>query len=97
MKLTITKTEVDALIRSSYDLPHDAEVEIVNTEANHHDWIINTQTDYECPLDVDPDELVDIVYSNGVVRIGLNAISLFQASWSVKSKIHIVKYRKHRG
>ncbi len=97
MKLTITKAEVGALIRDSFNLPSDAEVEIVNSEANHDDWIINTQTEYKHPLDVHPDELVDIVYSNGVVIIGLKAIELFQASWNVKSEIHIVKYRKHRG
>jgi hypothetical protein len=39
MKLTITKAEIDALIRDSFNLPSDAEIEIVNSEANHDDWI----------------------------------------------------------
>jgi hypothetical protein len=96
MKLTITKAEIDALIRDSFNLPSDAEIEIVNSEANHDDWIINTQTDSEHPLDVDPDELVDIADSHGGTRLGLMAAA-WTHSWNVNNVYHIVKYRKHRG
>jgi hypothetical protein len=96
MKLTITKAEVDALIRDSFNLPSDAEIEIVESGANHHDWIINTQTDCEHPLDVDPDELVDIVDSSGDARLGLMPTA-WTHSWNVNNAYHIVKYRKHRG
>jgi hypothetical protein len=98
-KLTITKSEVDALIRGSYDLPSDTEIVIIESEGKATDingWIFNRQTECVHPVVVGPNELIDIVDSNGNALLGLTATA-WTHSWDVNNVYHIVKYRKHRG
>jgi len=100
MKLTITKSEVAALIRSKFNLPPDAIIEIVENKdscgQDDEDWIINTQTVPFPPYTLDVHELLDVVYNNGDDYFKCDAVR-WARDWDTNNNIHIVKYRKHRG
>ena len=97
MHITLTQQEVNTYIKRYFSIPDHVEVTVsiqpeVTTSEKTDGWIINTQTQSVCPPDLDLDDSIIAMFTNGNTYEGVAAS--WDVSWNTKNSGHIVKYRK---
>jgi hypothetical protein len=100
MHIILTQQELKDYIQRYLNIPSDVEVTVSikpedtvkEPQQNTDGWVVNTQTQSVHPPDLEIDDSILVMYTDGDIYEGV-AASWYDA-WDITNNGHIVKYRK---